>query len=66
LPGSHEETSNDLGYFYNFGVMLNISKGHYLGLEYRNLSLEANLSPVTTGDVDIGGDFLLVTYVIRF
>lgn len=66
IPGSHEESSNDLGYFYNFGVMLNISNDNYLGLEYRNLTLEANLSPITTEDVDIGGDFLLATYVVSF
>ena len=63
---SHEETSNDFGYFYNYGVMFNISNGNYLGLEYRNLSLDTNLSPVTTGTVDIGGDFLLVTYAVTF
>lgn len=64
--GSHEETSNDPGYFYNYGVMFKISDENQLGLEYRNLSLEANFSPVTTETIGIGGDFLLLSYVIAY
>ena len=62
----HEEASNDLGYFYNYGVMFNISDDKQLGLEYRNLFLDADFSPVTTRKIDIGGDLLLLTYVIAF
>ena len=66
LIGSYEETSGDLGYFYNYGVMFKISNQSHLGFEYRNLFLDAEFSPVTTQTIDIGGDLLLVTYAVTF
>ena len=66
LLGSHEESSNDLGYFYNFGAAFNISDRGQLGVEYRELFLDAEFSPVTTREIGIGGDFLLLTYTHAF
>ena len=66
LIGSHEERSTDFGYFYNYGITLKVSNQNYLGLEYRNLFLDAGFPPVTSGAVDIGGDFLLMSYTAAF
>jgi hypothetical protein len=62
--GTYEETSRDLGYYYNYGLLFDIADGHQLGLEYRNLSLKSDFSPVTTQSISIGGDFLLLTYAM--
>ncbi|TNF35362.1 MAG: hypothetical protein EP315_06000 [Gammaproteobacteria bacterium] len=66
LPGSHEEKSNDLGLSYYWGMAFNISNQNYLGLEYRYLSVDANLSPVTTAEHEVGGELLFMSYSFTF
>lgn len=66
FPGTHEERSSGFGYFYHYGVMLRPGNEDYLGVEYRNLLLDANLSPVTVGSVDVGGELVLISYIFKF
>lgn len=66
FPGTYEKSSNSPGYFYHCGVMLNLVNDDYLGIEYRNLSLDANLSPVTAGSVDVGGELVMIIYGFEF
>lgn len=66
LPGTFEERDTDIGVFYQFGVMFIIAGDNSLGIEYRNLSLDASLPPITDGNVDIGGEFVLINYAASF
>jgi opacity protein-like surface antigen len=66
FPGTHEERDNNLGFFYNAGLMLKLTPEQLLGVEYRKLMLEAGFGPVTQDDADIGGEFALLTYSYIF
>jgi len=66
LPGTFEERDTDLGIFYQLGLMFHIAGDSSLGIEYRKLSLDTSLPPVTEGNVDIGGEFVLLSYAVSF
>jgi hypothetical protein len=64
--GSYEVQSNDMGLSYFYGLRLKLSNEDYLGAEYRHLNLDASLTPVTTGTVEIGGELVVFVYAHSF
>ena len=58
--GSVDETQRELGYQLLFGADVYVSRKISVGLEYRWLKLETNFEPYIAGEIDAGGQFLLV------
>ncbi len=58
--GGVDETDREIGYQLLFGADVYVSRKISLGLEYRWLKLEANFQPYIVGEIDAGGQFLLV------
>ena len=58
--GGVDETQRELGYQLLFGADVYVSGKVSVGLEYRWLELEANFEPFVAGEIDAGGQFLLV------
>lgn len=61
-PGTYETDDSNFGYQWFAGVDLPLGGGSWLGLEYRQLNLTANFGTVTNGEIDLGGQFILLNY----
>lgn len=58
--GGVDETQRELGYQLLFGADVYVSRKISVGLDYRWLELEANFEPFVAGELDAGGQFILV------
>ncbi len=64
--GGVDETQREPGYQLLFGADVYVSRKISAGLEYRWLNLEANFEPFVAGEIDAGGQFLLVNIRSHF
>lgn len=56
-----EDNDRNVGYQGILGADFYLIRSISVGLEYRKLKLDANLGPITSGKIDAGGDFVLLT-----
>ena len=56
-----DETETELGYQALFGADVYISRRISVGLEYRYVKVDANFEPYLNNDVDVGGQFFLMS-----
>ncbi len=59
---SVDKTERDLGYQLLAGADIYISRNISVGLEYRWLKLDVKFEPMISGEVDAGGQFLLMNF----
>ena len=55
------QTDSDFGYQLLLGADVYVSKKISIGLEYRWLTIETNFEPTIAGELDVGGEFLLMS-----
>lgn len=56
------EDDSGFGYQLMAGAAVAVGKRSHLGLEYRRLELEADFGELSGGEVDVGGDYVGLTF----
>lgn len=62
FPGSHDERDSGFGFSIFAGMSLQTGTQTRLGIELRRLELDADFGLLSSGNMPIGGNFVLLTY----